>query len=51
MLKIDVTNCKDCIFFIGSEYSNAGHCSMWNKSTTKQGYCHRAETEVLEENE
>lgn len=48
-MKIDATNCKDCVFFIGSEYSNTGHCSMWNKGTIKDGYCHRAETEVLED--
>ena len=48
-MKIDVTLCKERIFFIGSEFSNAGHCSMWNKSTTKSGYCHRAETEVPED--
>ena len=48
-MKIDVTNCKDCIYFISSEYSNVGHCSMWNKSSSKDGYCHRAETEVQED--
>lgn len=45
-MKIEVTPCIECIYFIGSEYSNVGHCSMWNKSTSKDGYCHRAETEV-----
>ena len=34
-MKIDVTNCKDCVFFIGSDLSNVGHCSMWNKSTSQ----------------
>ena len=48
-MKIDVTNCKDCVFFIGSDLSNVGHCSMWNKSTSQAGYCHRAETEVSED--
>ena len=50
-MKIDVTNCKDCVYFIGSEYSNTGHCSMWNKGSSKEGYCHRAETEVVEDAE
>lgn len=46
---IEVTRCKDCIFYIGSEHSNVGHCSMWNKGTSNEGYCHRAETEMPEE--
>ena len=48
-MKIDVTNCKDCVFFIGSDLSNVGHCSMWNKSTSQTGYCYRAETEVQDD--
>lgn len=48
-MKIDVTNCKDCVYFIGSDFSNVGHCSMWNKATSKDGYCHRVETEVIED--
>lgn len=46
---IEVTRCEQCVFYIGSEYSNTGHCSMWNKSTIKAGYCHRAETEEPED--
>ena len=46
---VEVIRCKDCVYFIGSEYSNVGHCSMWNKSSSKEGYCHRAETEPVEE--
>lgn len=46
---VEVTFCKDCIYFIGSDYSNTGHCAMWNKSSSKAGYCHHAETEVLED--
>lgn len=46
---IEVTRCKDCIFYIGSDFSNVGHCSMWNRSTIKDGYCHLAETEVPED--
>ena len=48
-MKIEVIQCKDCIYFIGSEYSNVGHCTMWNKGTSKEGYCHRAEKEPVEE--
>ena len=46
---VEVTRCKNCIYFIGSEYSNVGHCSMWNKSTGQAGYCHRAETEEVQD--
>ena len=46
---VEITRCKDCIYFIGSEYSNVGHCSMWNKASNKDGYCYRAETEAPEE--
>ena len=46
---IEVTRCEQCIFYIGSEYSNTGHCSMWNKASVKNGYCHRAETEVTDD--
>jgi hypothetical protein len=48
-VKIEVTNCKDCVYFIGSDLSNTGHCSMWNKGTLNSGYCHRAETEPEED--
>lgn len=48
-MKIDVTPCKECIYFIGSDYSNTGHCSMWNKPCIKEGYCYHAETEVPED--
>lgn len=44
-----ITRCKDCVFFIGNEYSNVGHCSMWNKTTVNVGYCYRAETEEVED--
>ena len=37
---VEVIRCKDCDFFIGSDLSNVGHCSMWNKATIKDGYCH-----------
>lgn len=48
---VEVTRCKDCIYYIGSDYSNTGHCSMWNKSSNTDGYCYRAETEVPEDEE
>lgn len=48
-MKVEVTNCKDCIFFIANENSNVGHCSMWNKTSLNIGYCYRAETEVPED--
>jgi hypothetical protein len=44
--KIEVTRCKDCIYFIGSDISNVGHCSMWNKGVVNTGFCYRAETEA-----
>ena len=47
--KIEVTRCKDCVYFIGSDISNVGHCSMWNKGVVNNGYCYRAETEMPEE--
>lgn len=46
---VEVTRCKDCVYFIGSEYSNVGHCAMWNKGVLNEGYCYRAETELPEE--
>ena len=46
---IEVIRCKNCVFFVGSEYSNVGQCCMWNKSSSKEGYCHRAETEPAED--
>lgn len=42
-MEIDVTQCKDCVYFIFD------HCSMWNKSTIPSGYCHQAEKEVPED--
>lgn len=50
-MKTEVTECKDCVYFIGSDYSNVGHCSMWNKSSIKDGYCYHGTTEVPEEDE
>ena len=47
--KVEVTRCKDCVYFIGSDISNVGHCSMWNKGVVNIGYCYRAETELPEE--
>jgi hypothetical protein len=47
--KVEVIRCKDCVYFIGSDISNVGHCSMWNKGVVNNGYCYRAETEELEE--
>lgn len=47
--KVEVVRCKNCIFFVGSEYSNVGHCSMWNKATIKDGYCYHGETESVED--
>jgi hypothetical protein len=38
-MKIEVTLCKDCIYFITE------HCVLWNKPTKQHGYCHNAETE------
>lgn len=49
--KIEVTFCKDCIYFIGNDISNVGHCSMWNKGVVNKGYCYRAETEAFNENQ
>jgi hypothetical protein len=46
---VEVIRCKNCCFFIGSEYSNVGHCSMWNKPTPKEGFCHYAETDPIED--
>ena len=40
--KIEITYCKDCVFFIEN------HCSMWNRATAPLGYCHNAEREVTE---
>ena len=37
---VEVIRCKDCDFFIGSDLSNVSHCSIWNKATIKDGYCH-----------
>ena len=45
---VEVIRCKDCDLFIGSDLSNVGHCSMWNKATSKDGYCHHGEKEVVE---
>jgi hypothetical protein len=45
---IEITRCKDCIYFVGDDYSNVGHCSMWNKACLNEGYCYHAETEVPE---
>lgn len=41
---VEVIRCKNCVFFVGSEYSNVGQCCMWNKSTIKDGYCYHGET-------
>ena len=49
MSELNIIHCKECVFFIGSEYSNTGHCSMWNKGTSNIGYCHRAETEEVQD--
>ena len=46
--KIVVTRCKDCVYYIGNEYSNVGYCAMWNKSCSKEGYCYHASTELPE---
>ena len=47
--KIDVTRCKDCVYFVANSISNVGHCTMWNQGVMDDGYCYRAETEILDE--
>ena len=46
--KVEVIRCKDCVYYIGNEYSNVGYCAMWNKSCIKDGYCYHASTELPE---
>ncbi len=47
--KIEVTRCIECVYFIGNDLTNIGHCTMWNQGVPNDGYCYRAESEVLNE--
>lgn len=40
---VDVIRCKDCDFFIGSDYSNTGHCCIFNAPVIKDGFCYHGE--------
>lgn len=47
--KIEVVRCEDCVYFIGNDITNVGHCTMWNMGVVNRGYCYRGETESANE--